>query len=239
MTLGLLHIEISSWWFCFSSRSSSSGVRRSKQDGFIKRARRRHRSDVFWFLRFLVFDASRMSWFLVIPKKSTPQLIQTVLTGSDKVFQSVSLHFVSTIGAQTVASQPRIETILRFFPHIFQISWISTQLLNASDENAPIKTENVMEFVCENDSEVIQDLQSQSARRPLVPSVSTGSLSNQRRFLQIWHQSIHKFLRDLPICRVKPRWASTVPAVPLAAASSSYFHSPFIFIWQHTSLTTS
>lgn len=42
-----------------------------------------------------------------------------------------------------------------------------------------------MEFVCENDSEVIQDLQSQSARRPLVPSVSTGSLSNQRRFLQI------------------------------------------------------
>lgn len=239
MTLGLLHIEISSWWFCFSSRSSSSGVRRSKQDGFIKRARRRHRSDVFWFLRFLVFDASRTSWFLVMPKKSTQQLIQTVLTGSDKVFQSVSLHFVSTIGAQTVASQPRMKTILRFFPHIFQISWISTQLLNASDENAPIKTENVMEFVCENDSEVIQDLQSQSARRPLVPSVSTGNFSNQRRFLQFWHQSIHKFLRDLPICRVKPRWASTVPAVPLAAASSSYFHSPFIFIWQHTSLTTS
>lgn len=144
MTLGLLHIEISSWWFCFSSRSSSSGVRRSKQDGFIKRARRRHRSDVFWFLRFLVFDASRTSWFLVMPKKSTQQLIQTVLTGSDKVFQSVSLHFMSTIGAQTVASQPRMKTILRFFPHIFQISWISTQLLNASDENAPIKTENVM-----------------------------------------------------------------------------------------------
>lgn len=39
MTLGLLHIEISSWWFCFSSRSSSSGVRRSKQDGFMKRPR--------------------------------------------------------------------------------------------------------------------------------------------------------------------------------------------------------
>lgn len=106
----------------------------------MKRARRRHRSDVFWFLRFLVSDASRTSWFLVIPKKSTQQLIQTVLTGSDKVFQSVSLHFVSTIGAQTVASQPRMKTILRFFPHIFQISWISTQLLNASDENAPIKT---------------------------------------------------------------------------------------------------
>lgn len=248
MTLGLLHIEISSWWFCFSSRSSirTQEVKTRwihekttcwKWDGNVFSALQR--SDVFWFLRFLVSDASRTLWFLVIPKKSTQQLIQTVLTGSDKVFQSVSLHFVSTIGAQTVASQPRMKTILRFFPHIFQISWISTQLLNASDENAPIKTENVMEFVCENDSEVIQDLQSQSARRPLVPSVSTGNFSNQRRFLQFWHQSIHKFLRDLPICRVKPRWASTVPAVPLAAASSSYFHSPFIFIWQHTSLTTS
>lgn len=153
MTLGLLHIEISSWWFCFSSRSSirSQEVKTRwihekttcwKWDGNVFSALQR--SDVFWFLRFLVSDASRTLWFLVIPKKSTQQLIQTVLTGSDKVFQSVSLHFMSTIGAQTVASQPRMKTILRFFPHIFQISWISTQLLNASDENAPIKTENVM-----------------------------------------------------------------------------------------------
>lgn len=217
----------------------------------MKRAQRRKclqceqrfdRSPQIWCL--LVFEVSRVRCFAYVVISCYAKEIHAAAHTNcfDGIRQSVSVCFSSLrvddwctnccISAKnennSAILSSHISNFLNFNPTFKCFWWKCTNKNRECDE-----------FVCENDSEVIQDLQSQSARRPLVPSVSTGSLSNQRRFLQIWHQSIHKFLRDLPICRVKPRWASTVPAVPLAAASSSYFHSPFIFIWQHTSLTTS
>lgn len=87
-----LHIEISSWWFCFSSRSSSSRVRRSEQDGLIRRALdenetfRSLSTDLMFFWGFSCPTLHVRHDFytnsLVMLKKFTQQLIQTVLIGS-------------------------------------------------------------------------------------------------------------------------------------------------------------
>lgn len=76
---------------------------------------------------------------LVIPKKSTQQLIQTVLMGSDKVLRPFLFTSCRRLVHELLHLSQEWKKFCDSFLTYFQISRISTQFLNASDENAPKK----------------------------------------------------------------------------------------------------